>query len=169
MEMDPETEFNVKEDSKLLENGYVLVSIGHWETQEFRLKRLGFKIPLWQTTMEIVSLMPEPHSKIYVWYRCEALSSLPLGMPMIYEVPQMHDKTRTLLVKAHDNNYPGQSPDSSAWTMRFLRAWTAPSPSWECAGLSYGYNHWEETCFAEDECFGGRDSHIGAFAYCQTT
>jgi len=29
MEMNPETEFNVKEDYDLLENGYVLVSIGH--------------------------------------------------------------------------------------------------------------------------------------------
>jgi hypothetical protein len=29
MEMNPENEFNVKEDSDLLESGYVLVSIGH--------------------------------------------------------------------------------------------------------------------------------------------
>jgi hypothetical protein len=50
--MNPETEFNMKEDYDLLENGYVLVSIGHWQTQELRLKRLGFKIPFWQTTMD---------------------------------------------------------------------------------------------------------------------
>jgi len=40
-------------------------------------------------------------------------------MPTMYEALQVHDWTSTLLVKAHDINNPGQSSDSSVWTMRF--------------------------------------------------
>jgi hypothetical protein len=42
METNPEHEFNALEVSELLEYGHILVSIGHKETQEFGLKRLGF-------------------------------------------------------------------------------------------------------------------------------
>jgi hypothetical protein len=75
------------------------------------------------TTMELESLMPEPHSKIILWYRCYAHSSKLLGMALgMKHFGEWLERMRNDQALAQTTNYHMSHPKWLLCSLEILQA-----------------------------------------------